>query len=64
MDGDSYGEMNRAGISAEAELEDNNAYHALGAVNGLIFTGPTGTNINDVALALVRPRKTAKSKNI
>ena len=36
-------------------LEDNDAYHALEAVNGLIVTGPTGTNVNDVAVALLRP---------
>jgi len=23
-------------------------------VNGLVFTGPTGTNVNDVAVALLR----------
>ena len=36
-------------------LADNDAYHALAAVNGLIVTGPTGTNVNDVAVALLRP---------
>lgn len=34
-------------------LADNDAYHALQAVNGLIMTGPTGTNVNDVAVALL-----------
>ena len=32
---------------------DNDAYHALKAVDGLIVTGPTGTNVNDVAVALL-----------
>ena len=34
-------------------LADNDAYHALEAVGGLIVTGPTGTNVNDVAVALL-----------
>jgi len=35
-------------------LQNNDAYHALQAVGGLIITGPTGTNVNDVAVALLR----------
>ena len=34
-------------------LADNDAYHALQTVEGLIITGATGTNVNDVAVALV-----------
>ena len=34
-------------------LQNNDAYHALQAVDGLIHTGPTGTNVNDVAVALL-----------
>ena len=34
-------------------LKDNDAYHALQKVDGLIITGPTGTNVNDVAVALL-----------
>ena len=34
-------------------LADNDAYHALQAADGLIITGATGTNVNDVAVALV-----------
>ena len=29
------------------------AYHALQAVEGLIITGATGTNVNDVAVVLI-----------
>ena len=35
-------------------LEDNDAYHALKAVDGLIFTGPTGTNVNDISVVLIK----------
>ena len=34
-------------------LQNNDAYHALRAVEGLIITGATGTNVNDVAVALI-----------
>ena len=35
-------------------LKQNDAFHALQKVGGLIYTGPTGTNVNDVAVALLR----------
>ena len=34
-------------------LADNDAYHALEKVGGLIHTGPTGTNVNDIAVLLI-----------
>ena len=43
------------GIDIYRVLKDNDAYHALKAVDGLIFTGPTGTNVNDIAVALLNP---------
>ncbi len=43
------------GVSLEAALRENDAYHALQRVGGLIVTGPTGTNVNDVAVVLLRP---------
>ncbi|MBR3503590.1 MAG: DUF4147 domain-containing protein [Clostridia bacterium] len=53
-DGDTAPALAAAGVSPDAALADNDAYHALNAVGGLIVTGPTGTNVNDVAVALVR----------
>lgn len=35
-------------------LVDNDAYHALKAVDSLIITGLTRTNVNDVAVALLK----------
>ena len=43
------------GLSLSDVLRENDAYHALRAVGGLIMTGPTGTNVNDVSVALIRP---------
>ena len=47
--------LRAAGIDIYQALQNNDAYHALQAVDGLIITGPTGTNVNDVAVALLKP---------
>ena len=52
-DGDTLAELAQLGLRPAAVLRDNDAYHALRAVGGLIFTGPTGTNVNDVSVALL-----------
>lgn len=52
-DGDTVTELRAAGLEVADVLQNNDAYNALKAVNGLIFTGPTGTNVNDVAVALL-----------
>ncbi len=52
-DGDTLAELAARGLSLHRVLAENDAYHALEAVGGLIRTGPTGTNVNDVAVALV-----------
>lgn len=41
------------GINTFSVLQQNDSYHALKAVDGLIITGPTGTNVNDAAVALL-----------
>lgn len=55
VDGDTLAALTDAGMDVFSVLRDNDAYHALEAVSGLIVTGPTGTNVNDVAVALLRP---------
>ena len=52
-DGDSLEELKAAGFDLNAVLKDNDAYRALKAVDGLIVTGPTGTNVNDVVVGLI-----------
>ncbi len=54
VDGDTMAALNEKGLDLHAILRDNDAYHGLKAVDGLIVTGPTGTNVNDVAVALLR----------
>ena len=52
-DGDTLAALADNGLTPGAVLRENDAYHALQKVDGLIFTGPTGTNVNDVAVALL-----------
>ena len=53
VDGRTMDALRRQGLDVFSVLQDNDAYHALDAVGGLIRTGPTGTNVNDVAVALL-----------
>ena len=53
VDGDTYDALEEKGISLHETLQNNDAYHALQAVGGLIITGPTGTNVNDLYLGLI-----------
>lgn len=46
-------ELKAQGIDIYQVLQNNDAYHALEKFGGLIITGPTGTNVNDVAVALL-----------
>ena len=55
VDGESAGEFFAKDINVAQVLKDNDSYHALEAVGGLIITGPTGTNVNDFACVLVEP---------
>ncbi len=53
-DGGTAAAIRAAGLDPGALLRNNDAYHALAACGGLLMTGPTGTNVNDVAVALLR----------
>ncbi|MBR0130730.1 MAG: DUF4147 domain-containing protein, partial [Firmicutes bacterium] len=55
VDGESAAEFFEKGIDVAQVLSDNDSYHALEAIGGLIVTGPTGTNVNDFACVLVEP---------
>lgn len=54
MDGTTAYILKQAGICIIDELENNNAYVALEACGGLIKTGPTGTNVNDITVLLIK----------
>ena len=53
VDGDTAPALQQLGISVSDVLKTNDAYHALEKTGGLLMTGPTGTNVNDIAVALL-----------
>lgn len=52
-DGETCARIKKEGLDPRRALLENDSYHALAASDGLIFTGPTGTNVNDVAVVLI-----------
>ena len=54
VDGTTKDRLEAAGLTIHQVLAENDAYHALDRVDGLIHTGPTGTNVNDVAVVLIK----------
>ena len=46
--------LKEQGVDIFEVLKNNDAYHALQKVDGLVITGPTGTNVNDVAVLLLK----------
>ena len=54
VDNTTNARLSAQGLDVHAVLQDNDAYHALEKVDGLIMTGPTGTNVNDVAVLLIK----------
>lgn len=54
VDGTTEARLLEHGIVIDNVLSDNDAYHALKAVDGLIMTGPTGTNVNDLTVLLIK----------
>ena len=53
VDGESYKKCREKGIDPSSVLKRNDSYHALKQISGLIVTGPTGTNVNDLMIAMV-----------
>lgn len=55
VDGTTMQKLRNANISVDETLANNDAYTALKQVDSLIFTGATGTNVNDLYFLLFRP---------
>ena len=53
VDGSTVQALREQGVDIFAALRDNDSYHALDKAGGLIKTGPTGTNVNDIAVLLL-----------
>jgi glycerate 2-kinase len=43
----------RRGLDADTYLRENNSHEFFKKINDLIITGPTGTNVNDILIAIV-----------
>lgn len=54
VDGHSAEKLAALGLDVFQVLRENDAYHALRGIDGLIRTGATGTNVNDVSIVLIR----------
>ena len=52
VDGQSLEKLRRLGLDIDKILANNDSYNGLKAIDGLIITGPTGTNVNDVSIIL------------
>jgi glycerate-2-kinase len=59
-DGGTVARGKRAGLSAGDALENNDSHSFFAVVDGLIRTGPTGTNVMDVQVALIDPATPAR----
>lgn len=55
VDGTTRAALAQKGISIPVVLKSNDSYTALQECGGLIMTGPTGTNVNDVSVVLIGP---------
>lgn len=53
-DGETKTLLKKDGVDIYQTLRQNDAYHALEKCGGLIITGATGTNVNDVAVVLIK----------
>jgi len=55
VDDSTWAALERAGVDPGAALRTHDAFPTLEAVGALLRTGPTGTNVNDLALVYLPP---------
>lgn len=55
VDGFAYEKISKCGKTPEEYLKNNDSYNALSQADGLIFTGATGTNVNDLYALIIQP---------
>jgi len=53
VDGKILAKATEVGLASDAFLVDNDSYHFFSRLGDLIFTGPTGTNVNDISIIVV-----------
>ncbi len=57
VDTNTYETIAKCGKTPEEYLENNDSYNALSISDGLIFTGATGTNVNDLYALIILPKE-------
>jgi glycerate-2-kinase len=53
VDGKTLARAMKTGLAPEEYLANNNSYHFFSRLDDLIFTGSTGTNVNDISVIVV-----------
>lgn len=53
VDGRTLARVAKKGLIPEEYLAENNSYNFFSKLDDLIFTGPTGTNVNDISIIIV-----------
>lgn len=53
ISGETWTETRKLNLKPQQYLDNNDAYHFLEKIDGLIKTGPTGTNVMDIIFALI-----------
>lgn len=56
VDGTTLLKLQALNIDVDEVLANNDSYHALKAVDNLVMTGPTGTNVNDLSVVLIKAK--------
>jgi glycerate-2-kinase len=54
VDGESLNRALELGLNPDEFLDGNDSFSFFESMNDLIITGPTGTNVNDLSVILVR----------
>jgi glycerate 2-kinase len=52
-DGETLARAKESGLAPGSFLANNDSYHFFSELRDLIFTGPTGTNVNDVSVTII-----------
>jgi len=52
IDSGTLAKVDKLGLDIESSLKDNDSYHFFKALDNLIITGPTGTNVMDIAILI------------
>ena len=58
VDSSTFAEIRRRGIDPAQALRNHDSYPALDSIGALLKTGPTGTNVNDLVVALITRHNT------